>query len=277
MRRALLAGLAALLLPGVAAAQLRNAQDISTTRSLAMGDAFRAVADSNEAIYFNLAGTAMRPRYEFDLVYGFNDGSGLDVYNGSIVDGKSTSFATGIAYTRLTADGMSGHLAHLGFGLPLGPNAAFGFGFKYLNFSRPEETNAITADIGLLLQPHPLVAVGLAAYNVIDVYSREAPLKAAAGIALGSQTSVRLASDVTFDFSDDETAFTFHAGGEYLLLGAFPLRVGFKRLDREGVDYVTGGIGYVSPTWGFDFAYVQNVEEGQGDDRTFAFAFKMFL
>ncbi len=276
--RTSLAFAATALLPAAAAAQVPpNAQDLSSTRALAMGDAFRAVASSNEAIYFNLAGMALAPRYELDLAYGFNNGTDLDLYNGSIVDAKSTTLATGLAYSRLVADGLDGHVANLGFALPIGNRAAVGFGLKYLNFSSPEDTNAITGDVGLLLKPIDLLSVGLAAYNLIDVSSVEAPRRAAIGVALGSDTTFRLASDVTFDFTGDETGLTYHAGGEYLLVGAFPLRAGFKRLAETDRNYVSGGIGFIAPEAGLEVAYVQNIGEGQGEDRTFSFTLKFFL
>jgi hypothetical protein len=275
---------ALLLLPGLAAAQALptpNAQDLSSTRALAMGDAFRAVASSNEAIYFNLAGMAQAPRYEFDLSYTFDDGNGLDVYNGSIVDAKSTTFATGLAYTKIDADRLDGHIVHLGFGVPLGDRASFGFGLKYLNFDAPspDETNAVTGDLGLLLRPHDLVAIGITTYNVIGVSSREAPRRAAAGVAVGTDTSFRLAGDVSFDFSADDTGISYHTGAEYLLVGAFPLRAGFKHLDMADRQdsYVSAGLGWMSAEAGIEAAYVQNLDGDRSEDRTFAFTFKLFL
>ncbi len=274
---------AAVLLPGLAAAQAQipNAQDLSTTRSLAMGDAFRAVASSNEAIYFNLAGMAQGPRYELDLVYAFNNDNGLDLYNVSIVDSKSTAFATGIAYSRIDADELDGHVVNLGFGVPLGERAALGFGLKYLNFGgpSPDDTNAVTGDLGLLLEPIDLVTLGITTYNVVGVASREAPRQVGAGAAIGSDTSFRVAADVVADFSGDETGLSLHAGAEYLLLGAFPLRAGFKRLDfedRKG-DYASAGLGFISPELGVEAAYVQNVDGDRQADRTLSFSLKLFL
>ena len=267
----------ALALPCAAAAQIRNAQDLTTTRALAMGDAFRAIATSNEGIYFNLAGLAQVPRYEVDLVYLRDETGDLNLYNGSIVDGKSTAVATGLAYSRLSSGGLDGHVVNLGFGLPLGHRAFLGFGLKYLNFSDPEETNSITGDLGLIIQPVDLLAIGITTYNVIDVHSSQAPRRAAIGAALGSDSNFHLASDVVFDFSGDDTELTFHAGAEYLLVGEFPLRAGFKRHDATGDDYLSAGLGWISPEFALEGAYVQNIGEGRGEDHTFSFTFKFFL
>ena len=280
----LAAALAVLLASASAAAQAHpapNAQDLSSTRALAMGDAFRAVASSNEAIYFNLAGMAQAPRYELDLSYAFNNVDDFDLYNGSIVDAKSTSFATGLAYSRIAASDLDGHVVHLGFAVPLGDRASLGFGLKYLNFSdpSPDPTNAITGDVGLLLRPIDLLSIGITTSNVIGVSSREAPRRAAAGVAIGSDTSFRLASDVSFDFSGEETGVSYHVGGEYLLLGEFPLRAGFKRLDFPGRqdNYASAGLGFVSTEAGIEAAYVQNLDGDRSKDRTFAFTLKLFL
>lgn len=265
-----------LLLPAGASAQ-RNAQDLSTSRALAMGNAFRAVSTSNEAIYFNLAGMALAPRYEVDLTWGFNNETDFDQYNVSIVDGFSTQTATGLAYTRMVGDDLDGHAAHLGFAWALGDGAALGLGLKYLNFSKADDTNAITGDVGLLLRPTHLLSIGLAAYNVIDVYSDEAPFRAGAGVALGSDTSFRLAVDVVFDFPGDGTTATYHVGGEYLLARAFPLRAGYRHDEVTGDNHVSGGIGFVSPTVALEAALAQNVSDGRSEDRTLAFTFKFFL
>lgn len=257
-----------------------QAQDLSGPRALAMGDAFRAVATSNEAIFFNLGGMAQTRRYEVDLQYGFNNGRDLDVYNASIVDGTS-GMATGLAYSRLTGEGdsstLDGHVVHLGFGLPVGQMVGLGFGFKYLNFDDPESTNAITGDLGLLIKPSPWLAFGGALYNVIDVHSPEAPRRAGVGAAVGSDHSFRVAGDAVFDLSGDDTDISYHLGGEYLLAGSFPLRAGFKRLTGENRNYASAGLGFVSHNVGLDFTWVQGLRQGESSDRLFAFTLKFFL
>lgn len=275
--------LAALALAAPAAAKALptpQAQDLSGPRAQAMGDAFRAVSTSNEAIFFNLGGMAQTRRYEVDLQYGFNNGRDLDVYNASIVDGTS-GVATGLAYSRLTGEGdpgsLDGHLVHLGFGLPVGQMVGLGFGLKYLNFDDPERTNAITGDLGLFLKPMPWLSFGGALYNVIDVHSPEAPRRAGVGAAIGSDHSFRVAGDAVFDLSGDDTSVSYHLGGEYLLAGSFPLRAGFKRLSDENRNYVSAGAGFVSQNVGLDFAWVQGLRKGESSDRLFSFALKFFL
>lgn len=274
---------AALLLAAPVAAQALpapQAQDLSGPRALSMGDAFRAVSTSNEAIYFNLGGMAQTRRYEVDLQYGFNNGTDLDVYNASIVDGTS-GVATGLAYSRLTGEGdvtsLDGHVVHLGFGLPVGQMVGLGFGLKYLNFDDPERTNAITGDLGLFIKPSQWLSFGGALYNVIDVHSPEAPRRAGLGASVGSDLSFRLAADAVFDLSGDDTVESWHLGGEYLLAGSFPLRAGFKRLSDGNRNYASAGVGFVASNIGLDFAWVQGLNGGESSDRLFSFALKFFL
>ena len=291
MRPAIAFALAVLALapgrPAAAAADLPdlptpNAQDLSGTRALAMGDAFRAVATSNEAIYLNPAGMALASKYEIDLAYAFDRGDSLSRFNGSIVDSKTSRTATGLAYTQLSGDGLhgelSGSIVNLAFGVPLAERVALGFGFKYLGFSGPDRTNAITGDVGVLVIPVEWLTLGAVAYNVIDVNSREAPFRAGGGIAIGTDTSYRLAFDTVADFSDpDRVGVTFHAGGEYLFDGMMAVRAGFMRRDHEDRNFATAGLGFVSAAAAIEAAYVQSLESGQGPDRTFSFTLKFFI
>lgn len=273
-----------LLAPGAVLARelpTPNAQQVlSGSRALGMGNAFRAVATTNEALYFNLAGLSQTSRYELDLQYGFDNGRDLQAYNGSIVD-ATTQVATGLAYTRLLSDGtggeQSGGVVNLGFGIPIGEAVSIGIGAKYLGFSKPEDTNAITGDAGLLIRPTGWLSIGAAYYNFVNVFSREAPRSAGVGVAFGDDTWFRLAGDAAFDFSGEGTDVSYHAGGEYLLGGAFPVRAGFQRFADQDRNYVTAGLGFVSPRIGLDAAYLQNLEADESGDRLFSFTLKVFL
>jgi len=260
-----------------------SAQDLSGTRAMAMGNAFRAVGTSNEAIYLNPAGMALGTKYEIDLAYAFGRGDDLSRFNGSIVDSKTTRLATGLAYTRLTGDGvqgeLSGSIVNLAFGLPLAERVALGFGMKYLGFSDPDRTNAVTGDVGLLVRPADWLSLGAVAYNVIDVNSREAPFRVGGGVAIGTDTSFRLAFDTVADFTSDpdRAALSFHAGGEYLFDGMMAIRAGFMRRDLDDRNFASAGLGFVSGAAAIEAAYVQSLEADEGPDRTFSFTLKFFL
>lgn len=259
-----------------------SAQDLFGTRSLSMGNAFRGVASSNEALFFNPAGMAVGRRYEIDGTYGFSPGDRLGLLNASVVDSKTTSYGVGIAYSHLSGSGdafdSSGSIVHLGLGFPLGSRVAWGVGFKYLGFSEPEETSSITADVGLLIRPVDVLTLGMVAYNVIDVASAQAPLRVGGGISLGTDSTFRLSADAVFAMDEaDPLGTTYHAGGEVFFDQVLPIRVGFERREGEDRNFVTAGLGLVSDLAGVEAAYAQGVGKGRGDDRILSFTLKLFL
>lgn len=285
MSRTFLAAIAATLTlfstPAFAQAPPGTA-DLFGTRSLGMGNAFRGIASSNEALYLNPAGIAVGHRYQVDGTYGFTPGDKMRLLNVSVVDSKTAGVAAGVGYSHISGTGdtldSNGSVVHFGLGFPVGSKVAAGVGFKYLGFSSPTDTNSVTADVGLLMQPFSLLSFGLVAYNVIDVASEQAPMRAGGGVALGSDTSFRLAFDAVFAMEeDDPLGTTYHAGGELLLDQTLPIRLGFERREGEDRNFVTGGVGILSQMAALEAAYAQGIGEGRGDERIISLTLKLFL
>jgi hypothetical protein len=290
---------AVLLVPLCAAARapvpVRGAPQISGARAEGMGNAFRAVATTNDAIYFNLAGMAQAKKYELDAAYAYDPGEALSRFNASITDSVTSKLATGISYTRLSAGGLDGDVAgnivHLGFAVPLGSSAALGFGGKYLGLDQKagsipatpkEHTQSITADAGLLVRAGEWVKVGFAAYNLIDVASRQAPRQLGGGIAVGKETSFTVAADGLVDLSgQDTTGWSVHGGGEMLLADVVAVRAGVQHAELPsglpGRTYVSLGTGILTPQLGAELAFTQNATSGQSSDRVFMVGLKLFL
>lgn len=274
----------ALAAPPAAARELPTpgAGDVSRARALAMGGAFRAVATSNDAIFSNLAGMAIGRRYALDGNFTLNPASDLRQWSASVVDSKTSAIAAGAAYTSIRGEGFEGDargsMVNLGIAVPLAAFGALGFGGKYLSFSSPDPTHAITADVGLLIRLAGRLTAGAIAYNVIDIDSTEAPFGAGFGLSYGDDASLRLATDVALDLSrKDATPATLHAGGEYFVAGGLPLRLGFRRDVESSKNHVSGGLGFVAPTFGIDLAYVQGLDPEVPSDRTFSFTLGLFL
>lgn len=285
MTRIFPVALAALLLGASAPALALNppgAQDLFGTRSLSMGNAFRAVASSNEALIFNPAGVAVGRRYEIDGTYGFSPGDRLGLLNVSVVDSKSSPFGAGIAYSHLSGTGdlldASGSIVHLGLGFPLGTRVAWGVGFKYLGFSRPEESSAITADLGLLIRPVEILTLGVVAYNVVDIANEQAPFRMGGGVSLGTDSTFRLAVDGVFAMDEaDPFGTTYHVGGELFVDRVLPIRLGYERREGEDRHFATAGVGWVTHLAGLEAAYAQGLGKGRGEERIFSFTLKLFL
>ena len=54
------------------AAGAADAQDFIGTRARSVGEAYRAIADGNDAIYMNPAGLTLLPRYSPEVHYNFS-------------------------------------------------------------------------------------------------------------------------------------------------------------------------------------------------------------
>lgn len=283
MSRALPALLLLAALPARAAElSTPSATQLSGPRASAMGDAHRGVASTNEAILFNPAGLAQREKYEIDAGYSFNRGTELSRFDASIADSRTSRLAAGVWYSHLSgtgADGYaSGHVGMLALALPFSDVGAIGATVKYLNFEARERTNAVTADAGLFFQLGDWVRLGGTVSNFVDVESEQAPFSLGGGVSVGTDDTFRAAFDVAADLSNSEaTPLTISAGAEYLLLGAVPLRAGFKRLDATERNYVSFGTGWLAPEGGLEAAYVQNLTEGEAEDRLFSATLKIFL
>ena len=258
------------------------AGDLFGTRSLATGNAFRAVGTSNDTLFFNPAGVVITRRYEIEGHYGFSPGDRLQLWHASVVDSKTTTVGAGIGYSHISGAGApgdsSGSVVNLALGFPLSSRVAFGLGLKYLGFARPEETNSITADAGLLVRPLPGLSLGVVGYNLVDVASAQAPMRVGGGVSIGHDATFRFSADAVFALEEsDPFGNTYHAGAEIFFDEVLPIRLGAERRDKEDRNFVTAGLGLVSEVAALDLSFAQGVGSGHSEERIFAFALKLFL
>lgn len=145
-----------------------------------------AAADDNSAITSNPAGMSQWERYA--LAFAFNTVPGRErEFVGSIVDSETQPVAAGVAYVRHyepEGSGSSGrglHRGHLALSYDLLEGVYLGGGVKYLRMTRDiydfigdkivEKHEGFTGDAGFLWAPFEYGALGLAAYNVVEVKS----------------------------------------------------------------------------------------------------------
>lgn len=183
----LLASLCVLLAAGGA-----RAQDFVGARALALGEAYRANATGNDAIYMNPAGIVLLPRFATELHYKLdldNEEHQLDL---SLVDSKRTELAAGIGYTfdgqQFTKRASYQHTATLALAYPFFERMLnVGAGLKYVNVSDAilgNYLNALSADVGILAALPFGVSVGGVGYNLIPIKSARVPLAAGFGASL---------------------------------------------------------------------------------------------
>jgi hypothetical protein len=241
-----------------------NVSDLSGARSMGMGDAFRAVGTSNEAIYLNPASLEAQPRYEYELFGHYDQGRPDIDFGGSIADSSAGPIALGLSYIRwIEGDPdqrVTASIYHVALAADLGPNISLGVTGKWLHYSDNKVHNVVTPDLGLLLK-FDLVNVAAVAYNIVDVHSPQAPRQVALGASIGSETSFKGTIDVVGDFdSRPDFSLAFHGGLEYLVVSVLTLRVGYTE-DRIRMDrFVSGGISlFIPPGIGLDLAYRQQI------------------
>lgn len=169
-----------------------SAQDFVGTRALSLGEAYRAIATGNDAIYMNPAGIALIPRYSPELHYTFNLEKEDHQFDVSVVDSKTTQVAAGLAYTfqgrELTRRLTMQHTATLALAYPIFPRMlSVGVGLKYVNISDAivgNYLNALSGDVGLLANLPGGLSLAAVGYNLIPIRSTDVPISAAFAAAL---------------------------------------------------------------------------------------------
>ncbi len=180
-----------LLLCVVVAPLSARAQDFVGTRAMSLGEAYRAIATGNDAIYFNPAGIGQVPRYSPEVHYNFNLIDEAQQFDASVVDSKTSAFAAGLAYTfqgaQFTRRAVFQHAATLAMAYSIFPRIFdVGLGLKYVNVTDAfvgNYLNALTADLGFLVHIPGGVNVGVVGYNLIPFQSSHVPISAAIGAA----------------------------------------------------------------------------------------------
>lgn len=164
-----------------------SAQDFVGTRALSLGEAYRAIATGNDAIYMNPAGIAGVPRYSPELHYNFNLDKEDHQFDLSVVDSKTAQVAAGLAYTfqgrELTRRLTLQHTATLALAYPIFPRMlTVGVGLKYVNISDAvigNYLNALSGDVGVLANLPGGISLAAVGYNLIPIKSTDVPISAA--------------------------------------------------------------------------------------------------
>jgi hypothetical protein len=189
VRPALLAVL--VVLACCTAASTARAQDFVGARAISLGEAYRATATGNDAIYFNPAGLVVIPRYSPETHYQFDLVQEQHVIDISVVDSKTSPMAAGLAYTfngELTTRTSLQHTATLALAAPVADKyLSVGAGLKYVNVSDAflgNYLNALSADLGLLSRPFGGLSFAAVGYNLIPIQSARVPLSAGFATAL---------------------------------------------------------------------------------------------
>jgi hypothetical protein len=299
-----------LLFPGSALAipRLYLPDDVAGARSLGMGDAFRGVATSNDAIVDNPAGLTLNPHYEIGGFFAWDTAATAAFWNASIVDATTLPLAVGISYTHIGSGSGSPSAAQadpLDFGRYLGSSTrvalaypisdvlSLGISANWLLFGGDlaqnagwAQTSAITGSAAVAIHPTPQLTISGVGYNFIPVgiASQLAPRRFALGAAYGSDSSFRLDVDgvgTWTSFPFQTTALDLHVGGEFFVAGALAIRAGYFYSGLTETNFGSLGLGLVVPGFAVDVGYRQslgNTWNGQNwSDHLIVADLKIFL
>ncbi len=295
MRHFILAFLAASLLSMATLAE----DDFLGARPLGMAGAHRAIVTSNDAIELNPAGMSLFRHYSFEVQYllapdyGSPEGPDQHVVHISVVDNQIQYFATGLAYTRVErGDDKSGNRYDLAFSVPVAEGLLLGTDIKYLDFDRSayRDVNAVTVDVGMLLQTSFGLNIGLVGYNLTNTADYlEHPISMAVGVMYSPFRSLEVSFDWSINFqkpvditkpAEEKTrGYSYATGIEYLLMGLITLRAGYIYDEfRPGDDhhFWAVGAGYISPQFAFDFGYRGSFKDTSFGNY-FGFGIRLFL
>ena len=188
-----------------------RAQDFVGARALALGEAYRAIATGNDAIYFNPAGLPLLKRYALEGHYLMNLADENHQGDVSIVDSKTNPLAVGLAYTfqgnELTRRRTLEHTATLAIAYPIFERYLnVGAGFKYKNVTDAiagNYLNALTADLGILSEIPGGISFAAVGYNIVPIRSVDsAHVPVSAGFAgawdLGPLSTIFFGGDPSF-------------------------------------------------------------------------------
>lgn len=286
----------ALALPVAAPAQVftppaGGLADLSGPRALALGGATGLVS-ANDGMFSNPAVTAARKRYSLETLFAVDRRGGENAgkyAGGSVVDALSSPVAASFAWMHPLDGFQSGNLLIGGLAGQVGDKLYLGAQGRYLALreTAPDGTTStrisvVTADAGLFWEVSDLIAVGVAGFNLVPTgHERSAPRSLAAGLAVGSDTSVKLTADWRADFDrvadaagKARTTNRYGLGAEVFLGNMIPLRAGWLRDETLDTSWWSAGIGLVTAGGvALDLGYRQSLKES--DARVIAASFRL--
>jgi len=238
---------------------------------------------------------AARKRYSVETLFAVDRRGGTTVgkYTGaSIVDSLSAPVTVSFAWLHPLEGAQGGNLLVGGLAGPVADKLYFGAQARYLSLRQDprlpsgavERISAITADAGLFWELSDSLALGVSGFNLVPSgHELAAPRSVGAGLALGSDTSLKLSLDWRADFDRGtltgkaRTTNRYGAGLEVLLGNMFPIRAGFLSDETLDTSWWSAGLGLVTTSGAaVDVGYRQSLKVP--DARVIAVSFKlMFL
>ena len=261
---------------------------IESPRGVALGSGARAAAASTQAHAENPANLVLGGLYHIESFLAYDPQFRRVGWGGAVVDSMTSRLAAGISARALFGDNDAGQNkgweGRLSLAFPLADVLSIGIAGRYSNLrvsdpravpeqpatlelpaDRSFKLKAFTMDAAITLRPVAGLAIAALAYNLIDTDSPLAPLMVGGSVAFTS-AGLTLGGDVLVDLNTHEAfsgpKLTVGGGGEYLVQGMVPLRLGYMYDQGRGQNFLTGGFGFVDPRFGMQIGLRQSVNGG---------------
>jgi len=277
-----LAAVASLAASSASAGELPGAggiADMTGPRTLGLAAA-TGIASGNDGLFVNPAAVAARKRYSVEALF-LVDRRGATTagqYTGaSIVDALSAPVTASLAWVRPTDGAQRGNLFIGGLAGPLAERFYFGAQVRYLALDQPlsltqpgatgtEKVSTVTADAGIFWEVSDGISIGFSGFNLVPTgHKTIAPRNVGGGLAIGSDTGVKLMVDWRADLDRlDRTTNRYGAGLEVMLGGLAPVRCGYLKDETLRTSWWTAGAGLVASTGvALDVGYKQSLTNAE--------------
>lgn len=259
-----------------------DAGRLETGRGAGLSGADLAVSSSLSGLLSNPANMATSRVYHAGALASIWPEASRQTYGAAVIDShtSSTGLAGGVsaAWIMQDPDGLkrSGTDFRLALAFPFSQKFRIGAGAKYLsmrqNGNGPLGASQVSSglsgqpivkdiglDVGMTLQPVPVLSIGLVGINLNQGGNAFLPMLAGGGIGGGTE-NFTLEADIMADFSTwDKTKLRVMGGGELLVADHFPLRLGYRYDEGAKLQWLSAGAGYTDKSMGLELGVRRTV------------------
>ncbi len=263
-----------------------NEAENETARSAAMGGALRAWGWGTTAVFQNPANLASRPAYHIEGVVQLTPEAARQAYGAVIMDSITNKLAGGVSVVGsfVDPDGLDRTTLDVRVALayPITERFIMGVGGRYIRATqlgtgplgdskvsgglvdgegRHPLLATATFDAGLTIKATEGLAISVVGQNLTFLNNGILPTTVGGGIgysASGFTAEVDGLADLN---SWGKPTARVMAGGEYLIAGSFPIRVGYRYDQGADNHSVSAGFGYITREFSIEASVRRAVEE----------------
>lgn len=246
-------------------------------RAQSYGGAFRAVASSNDVIFYNPAGLIKNRRIGSDFDYMIDADAHHHKLGVSVIDSQTSAWGLGLAYNagiNSQSTLATTHLLYLAMAMPIVTDM-FSLGTSYSYYydssaAKEPFRHFFNLDLALMAQLPAGVSFAVVADHLLKPKGSEKSL----GLSLASAFNFgkvfeEVPLTVSFDWLMDDVAsegdlgHIIGCGAEYIAFSMLPVRLGFKSDFTEKLKFLSMGTGIVAGRFAIDGLYQQHLAIGK--------------